>query len=306
MTTFTIAATGLSMNYMPQYIAEQQGFFEEQNLNICSYLPDPWTKGLDDLENGQADVVLGGMWLPMIYSQDIQKYTSVAKIASKCPLVILSRERLTGGFDWKNLEGKRVLVSGGDGAGHYLMTVGSAREGGADPSKIRFIHDFSTAMICDLFEKGFGDFIVVQPDVAHSMIDRQVGFNFCDLTRKGSNIPWSVYYGLPETVESNLDGFEKFAVGLQKGTSYLLENGGEACRSIIKKNWPAISVDDGIKTIDMFIKEGMWRSTINIEYQEVDRWQDYLILGDVLDRKIAYEQLVDNRPYLYSKNKLSL
>jgi len=296
MEKFRIAATGISMNYMPQYLAQELGFFEEEGINVESYTPTPWVDGLKDVNKETADVVLGGIWVPIMYHGHIKNYVSVAKVASKCPLFIISRENISP-FSWRALEGKRVLVSGGDGASHYVAALGSARKGGADVSKIRFVHDFSTSMLCELFEGGFGDFIVVQPDMAHSMIERKKGYFYCNLTENDQKMPWSVYYGLPENVTQHPEKFRRFVTGLQRGTTYLLENGGVACKKIIETYWPHVPIEEGIKTIDEFIVREMWTSTVKIDEEELNGWQQDLVLGDLLDTPLPYDVLVDNEAY---------
>ena len=52
MDTFHISATGLSLNYMPQYLAQALGYFAEQGLSVESYVPNPWTVLLKDLDSG--------------------------------------------------------------------------------------------------------------------------------------------------------------------------------------------------------------------------------------------------------------
>lgn len=167
MKKFIVAATGLSMNYMPEYVAKEMGFFEDAGLDVESYVPAPWTQCLTDVNQGKAHVVVGGIWVPLVYMDRIKNYSSFVKIASRCPLVIVSREKQSLPLDWQAMENKRVLVSGGDGASHYLSVAGCAKEGGADIQKIRFIHDFSTSMIIEMFLGGFADFIVLQPDMAN-------------------------------------------------------------------------------------------------------------------------------------------
>ena len=36
---FHISATGLSINYMPEYVARELGYFEELGLQVTSYVP---------------------------------------------------------------------------------------------------------------------------------------------------------------------------------------------------------------------------------------------------------------------------
>lgn len=304
MNKFVIAATGLSMNYMPEYVAKEQGFFEEVGLDVESYVPAPWTQCLTDVNQGKAHVVVGGIWVPLVYMDRIQNYYSFAKIASRCPLVIVSRKKQSEDFSWQAMEGKRVLVSGGDGASHYLSVAGCAKEGGADTSKIRFIHDFSTSMIIEMFLGGFGDFIVLQPDMANKFIADGVAFPYCDLAVRGGVIPWSVYYGLESLFddEDNLAG--KFALGLQKGTTWLLENGGEGCEAIIRRNWPHVKLEDGIHTINQFCQGGMWTPSIEITEQELTRWQRFLVEGDILDAPIAHEKAVKTAPMDFVRSQL--
>lgn len=289
---FKVAATGLSMNYMPEYVAQEMGFFAEEGLTVESYVPSPWTQCLTDIDQNKAHVVVGGIWVPLVYMDRIANYYSFAKIASRCPLVIVSRQKINGDLDWRTMENRRVLVSGGDGASHYLSVAGCAKEGGADIQKIRFIHDFSTSMIIDMFLGGFADFIVLQPDMANKFIADGSAYLYCDLSIHGGIIPWSVYYGTEELFNhpDNLAG--RFYKGLQKGTTWLLENGGKGCRDIIKRNWPHVKLEAGIATIDRFCQMGMWTPSVEITEQELTRWQQFLVDGDILDAPLPHDKVV--------------
>lgn len=289
---FKISATGLSMNYMPEYVAKERGFFAEEGLTVESYVPSPWTQCLTDIDNNKAHAVVGGIWVPLVYMDRIANYYSFAKIASRCPLVIVSRQKVNGELNWRAMENKRVLVSGGDGASHYLSVAGCAKEGGADIQKIRFIHDFSTSMIIEMFLGGFADFIVLQPDMANKFIADGSAYLYCDLSIHGGVIPWSVYYGTEALFNhpDNLAG--RFYRGLQKGTTWLLENGGQGCQEIIKRNWPHVKLADGIATIDCFCQMGMWTPSIAITEQELTRWQGFLVDGDILDEPLPYGKVV--------------
>lgn len=306
MNSFRIAATGLSINYMPEYVAQEQGFFKDVDLNVTSYVPTPWTQVLTDIDTDQADAVVGGIWVPLMYMDRIQNYLSFAKIASRCPLFVVSREPLTENFSWKQLEGKRVLISGGDGASHYLLVAGCAKEGGADMSKIRFIHDFSTSMIYELFEGGFGDVIVLQPDMANQLIFSGKAHLMCDLTTHGGSVPWSVYYATPKMLAKEENLAARFTLALQRGTTWLLEHGGEACADIIARNWPKMDLQAGIDTVNLFCREGMWTKTVEIDANELVRWQNFLVQGDVLDAPLPHDKVVDTAPFAYAKKELNL
>ena len=60
MQTFHISATGHSLNYLPEYVAVDQGFFEEEGLRVTAEVPSPWDRVLDDIGTGKAQAALGG------------------------------------------------------------------------------------------------------------------------------------------------------------------------------------------------------------------------------------------------------
>lgn len=190
---FHISATGLSMNYMPEYLGVELGYFEQLGLKVTSYVPKPWTTVLTDIDKNQAEAVVGGIWCPLIYKRRVKSYYAFAKVTSPCPMSLLSHKPIEN-FKWSDLEGKKVLTSGGNGASPGLFLAGVAAEGGADVSKIHFVHDFTIAMLMELFRGGFGDVIMMKSDLAAQMEAEGKGYVLTNLTVTGGPVPWSVYY----------------------------------------------------------------------------------------------------------------
>lgn len=305
MDHFSISSTGLSMNYMPHYLAKELGYFSDAGLEVDSYVPNPWLTALTDIDSGKTHAVEGGIWVPLIYLDRIKNYKAFAKIASRCPFAVVSRKPVEN-FSWQILEGKTVLIPGGDGASPSLFTTGCAREAGVDISKIRFVHNFAAHMLIQLFKGGMGDIIVLQPDLASQLATAGDGHIIADMTVWGGSVPWSVYYSTPEFLEQpgNLAG--RFTLALQRATTWLLEHDGADCQEIIQRNWPKIDLQAGIDVINLFRKEGMWTQSVAVDQQSLDRWQNFLLQGNVIDHMIPYDRVVDSRPYEYAVRQLSI
>ena len=303
MDKFVISSTGLSMNYMPHYIAKELGYFRDVDLEVTSTVPIPWINVLKEIDAGIAQVVEGGIWVPLIYLDRVRSYPSFAKIASRCPLVIVSREPVDG-FDWKMLENKRLLIAGGDGASHGLFVLGCAREAGVDLSKVSLVNNFMAATLVDLFCGGFGDMIVLPVEFAAQLVAEKKGHVFADLTVRGGEVPWSVYYGTPEFLDhpGNLAG--RFTLALQRATTWLQEHDAADCEDIIRRNWPKVELEKAIGVINMFKREGMWTPSVEIEEPILARWQGFLVGAGLLDAPKPYQKVVDSRPYQYVKEKL--
>lgn len=302
---FHISATGLSINYLPEYLAMKLGYFEELGVNVTSYVPKPWTTVLTDIDTGQAEAVVGGIWCPLIYKRRVKSYFAFAKVASRCPMSLLAHEP-NHKFTWTDLENKKVLTSGGNGASPGLYLAGVAGENGADVSKIRFVHDFTIDMLTELFEGGFGDVIMMKSDLAAQMEAQGKGYVLTDLTVSGKDVPWSVYYATPETLSRADNICGRFTQGLQKAQTWLREHDGYDCREILSHNWPRVSLEQAIGIVDEYKKQGMWPETVRIREGELKRWQQFLVMGNVIDEVIPYDEIVNSRPFEYAAKNLNL
>lgn len=305
MDRFHISATGLSINYMPEYLASDLGYFEEVGLNVTSYVPSPWTKVLTDIDSGKAAAVVGGIWCPLIYKERCQDYYAFAKVASRCPMALLSREPMNN-FAWKDLEGKIVLVSGGNGASPGLFLAGCAGEGGADISKIRFVNNFTMDMLTELFQGGMGDIIMMKSDLALQMEASGKGQVVTDLTVTGGPVPWSVYYGTPQMLQNPANLAGRFTLALQKANTWLLNHDGKDCKEILARNWPKVEISKAIELVDIYKREVMWSATVRIGDGELNRWQEFLVQGNVIDSIIPYDRIVDSAPFQYAANALGI
>lgn len=297
---FHISATGLSINYMPEYLAGELGYFEEEGLKVSSYVPKPWTTVLTDIDTNQAEAVVGGIWCPLIYKRRVKSYFAFAKVASRCPMSLLSREPIRD-FKWTDLEGKKVLTSGGNGASPGLFLAGVAAEGGADVSKIKFIHDFTIGMLEELFCGGFGDIIMMKSDLASQLEAAKKGYVVTNLTETGGDVPWSVYYTTPETLEREDNLCGRFTKALQRAQTWLRAHDGCDCREILARNWPKVELNRAACIVDEYKRLGMWPETVRIQEKELSRWQRFLTAGNVIDEEIPYEEIVDSRPYEYAR-----
>ncbi len=302
---FHISATGVSINYMPEYVASELGYFEELGLKVTSYVPKPWTTVLTDINTNQAEAVVGGIWCPLIYKRRVKSYFAFAKVASRCPMSLLAHEP-NENFKWTDLEGKKVLTSGGNGASPGLYLAGVAHENGADISKIHFVHDFTIAMLQELFMGGFGDVIMMKADLAAQLEVQGKGHVLTNLTLTGGPVPWSVYYTTPETLarKDNLCG--RFTQALQKAQTWLLAHDGYECREILARNWPKVELNTAVDIVNEYRAQGMWPETVQIQEEELNRWQRFLVMGNVIDEVIPYDEIVDSRPFAYAAEKLGL
>lgn len=305
MDIYKISSTGLSINYMPQYIAEKLGYFSDLDLKIETTIPSPWIKVLKDIDSGSHHAVCGGIWVPSMYiSHGVHDYSALAKISSRCHYKLVSREPMEN-FKWKDLENKTILIPCDGGASAYILLIGVLKDAGVDVSKIRFIHDFVESMIVECFSLGtMGDFVFATAVAADNISYEKKGYIVSEMATDGGAVPWSVYYSTVDVAndQKNLNG--RFALGIQRGLKWINTHTGDDCREIISEKWPQMDMDTAIATIDRFIRNGMWSDSIEIGVKEYEDYARYQVDAGIIDKSLPYERIVDTRVLEYVKGEL--
>jgi NitT/TauT family transport system substrate-binding protein len=294
MLDFHISATGQSLNYLPEYIAVRQGFFEEQGLRVTASVPKPWDLVLQALRNGTAQAALGGIWVPSMYLNRSTRFTPFAQIAARAPLAVIGREGPED-FAWENLPGKVVLMKGSNGASVGLFFKQCVRERAVDPAMIGYVQDLDGAMLSELFGGGLGDYLVVDYPNALRMEADGCGRVVQALPVTGGNVPWSVYYASGESNPERQQVQARFSRALDQGMQWIRENDPENYADFLSATFPNLPQNILIRAARIYIAHGMW-TTPRIDLEAYLRWQEGIAAGHLIPASIPYDRLVDAVP----------
>lgn len=294
MIDFHVSATGHSLNYLPEYIAVRQGFFEEEGLRVTASVPKPWDLVLEALRRGTAEAALGGIWVPSMYFGRSTRFTPFAQVAARAPLAIVGRERAED-FSWAGLKGKVVLMKGSNGASVGLFLKLCLGEQGVDPQDLGFIQDLDGAMLAELFEGGMGDYLVIDYPGALKMEAEGRGRIVQALAVTGGNVPWSVYYAMDESDPARQEVQTRFSRALERGMAWIRARDPEDYAAYLGETFPNLPLGILLTAARTYIAHGMW-TTPRIDRQAYDRWQQGITAGHLTAAPIPYERLIDPLP----------
>lgn len=291
MQEFHITATGHSLNYLPEYIAVGQGFFEEEGLTVTASVPRPWDVVLDDLRDGRAQAALGGIWVPSMYLGRAARYVPFAQIANRAPLALVGRHPAEA-FAWGAVRGKTVLMKGSNGAsvGLYLKMV--LREQGIAPTDLNYIQDLDGAMLSELFIGGMGDYLVVDYPSALKLAAQGGCHVVQAFPMTGGDIPWSVYYA-PEGADP--DAQMRFCRALDTAMRWIRTHDAGDYAAFLGRTFPKLPVDLLVRVTREYVGCGMWTSP-RINADGYARWQVGIRDGHLVPETIDYDTLIDSRP----------
>ena len=294
MDNLTVSATANGLNYLPEYLADQEGLFRDAALEVTAVARDPWTGVLDDLESGRADLALGGLWVPAMYAGSNRGLSVVGQLNHQFPMAIAVRA--TGDFTdftLADLRGKVVLAPGAGGSAPYEFTAGLLRESGVDPAGIRFVRDLSTAMLVELFTAGLGAAIITDLVTATELEasgSARIVFRHLD---EGGIMPNSVYYCRTDRVEELRDRITRFVSGIDAAMRLLPTSDPHTVDGILKRRWP--EKDQGIlrEAQRQMAASAVWQ-TVAIDEKASDRWMRILAEGGLVRSAPSYASLADD------------
>lgn len=295
MDRFHISATGHSLNYLPEYVAGWQGFFADEKLSVTVTVPKPWDVVLDELESGQADAVLGGVWVPAMHFGRGFDYIPFAQVAARSPLAIVGREKPEE-FRFSSMKGRSVVIKGSTGASGSLFTKLLLREHGVDPHDVGFVQDLDGKLLSRLFLGGMGNYLVIDYPSALALAQQGTCHVVAPLVIQGGNVPWSVYYYDGRKDQSGkLDIRARFSRALRRGMDWVQARDAGDYGDFLAKTFPALDPQLLVTLTNTYRANGMWTSP-RIDQQAYDRWQRGISDGYLTESPIPYDRLIDSAP----------
>ncbi|GAB7364276.1 hypothetical protein MBLNU230_g4822t1 [Neophaeotheca triangularis] len=263
MEKFRVSATGHSLNYLPEYIAQRHGF---------------WM-----IAQKSADAALGGIWVPSMYYGRSSTYTAFAQVSNRCPLALLKRGSASN-FHLSQPAGSTVLMKSGNGASVGLFFKMLLRESGVDPNTVHFVQDLEGKMLAELFQGGMGDYSVVDIVSARTMARANSDLSVCmEMVVDGGEIPLRVYYSEDAKLTPAVtDKQARFFAALTRGVRWVLEHNAETSKDELAAIFPSAPVDILVDITNMYRSNGMWTDFV-VSRTGFDRWQKGLSDGRLVN-----------------------
>lgn len=294
MQRFRISATGHSLNYLPEYVARWQGYFAEEGLEVSATVPSPWDNVLKELGAGDAEAVLGGVWVPSMFFGRGIRYTPFAQVAARAPLALVGR-MTRDRFSWTETQGKVISMKGSNGASVGLFIKLLLRENGVDPGEVGFVQDLDGAMLASLFKGGMSDFLAIDYPSAAMFEGAGHGHIVAPLALTGGDVPWSVYYAQGESDAARLDAQTRFARALGRGMQFVLAHDARDYAGFLAQTFPRLPEALLVRLTNEYRGCGMW-TTPRVDRAAYDRWQGGIAAGHLIAAPISYDDLIDTRP----------
>ena len=295
LTQITLAEVAHTIFYAPQYLAINNGYFEEEGLKINLILTSGADAVMSAVLSGDADIGFSGTEATIyVYNGGEKDYIKTfAGLTQKDGSFLVSRKKYDN-FTLEDLKGKTII--GGRIGGMPEMTFEWAlRQNNIDPKKdVNIDTSIAFSAMEGAFIGGTGDFVTLFEPNALSVEKNGYGYVVAYIGELGGNVPYTAYNARTSYIENNKDIIKKFTKAINKGLEFVKNNSEEKIAECIIDFFPDTSMNDLIKIVKRYKDGNAWKENITINEEEFKHIQYIMKASNELDNYVEYDKLIFN------------
>lgn len=286
-----------SLLYTPAYVAMAKGYFTQAGLDITMATANGGDKSMAALISDGADIALIGPETT-IY---VQNSDSPTKARIFCGLTATDGFMLVGRdkvdtFDWKMLKGKEILGFR-PGSTPLLFLEAALRKNGIDPqTDVKLNNNVGVPARVGSWLAGQNQFaIFIEPDASQLELDGKAHY----LASVGETVGFADYTAFMATekyIHDNPAVIQAWTDAIYQAMKWTASAPAAEIAKTLEPFFPGVSPQAMVGAATRYQKLKIWKSTPTIEPAAMERFQDILVQGHVLDanKRVKFQDLVIN------------
>ena len=223
LTKVTLNEVAHSIFYAPQYVAIEEGYFEEEGLDLTLVTGFGADKVLTALISGEADIGFMGAEASIYACQEgaTDPAVNFAQLTQRAGNFLVAREEMPD-FKWEDLKGKKVL-GGRKGGMPEMVFEYILKKNGIDPQKDLTIDqsiDFGSTAAAFTGDDSAAYTVEFEPSA--TILEKEgAGHVVASLGEASGYVPYTSYSVKTSYMKENPEIIQKFTNALQKGMDYV-------------------------------------------------------------------------------------
>ena len=282
-----------SIFYAPMYVAIEEGYFEEEGIELTLVTGFGADKTMTAVLTDEADIgFMGSESTIYTYAGGTEDYVvNFAQLTQRAGNFLVSREQIED-FSWDMLKGKKIL--GGRAGGMPEMVFEYILEKNnivpfTDVSIDQSIDFGSTAAA---FSGGQGDFTIEFEPHATLLEQKGDGYVVASLGEDSGYVPYTSFSAKKSFLESNPETVQSFTNALQRGMDYVKNHSPEEIANAIAPQFAETDIDTLTTIVNRYYEQDTWKDNLIFEEDAFALLQNILDSAGVLEERVPYEELV--------------
>ncbi|EWG10622.1 ABC transporter substrate-binding protein [Cytobacillus firmus] len=294
MQTVRIAEVTRSIFYAPQYVALENGFFEEEGLKVELTTTAGGDKTMTALLSDSADIALVGSETSIYVSAQGSNdpVINFAQLTQTDGTFLVSRNKIDN-FSWDMLEGKTFLGQRKGGmpqmAGEFVL-----KKHGIDPHQdLDLIQNIDYANIAPAFASGTGEFVQLFEPTASVFEKEGKGYIVASFGTESGHIPYTTFMTKQSYIDENKETVEKFTRAIYKAQQWVEQHSAKETAEAIQGYFDNTELEIIEMVVDRYKSQGSFATDPILDTEEWDNLQNIMEEAGELPKRIEHGTLVN-------------
>lgn len=286
-----------SIFYAPMYAAINEGFFEEEGIDINLSTGQGADKTMQQVLSKSADIgFCGPEQVIYIYNQKRDDYPVIfAQLTQKDGSFLVGKEK-EANFKWESLKGKTV-IGGRPGGVPEMAFEYVLRNHGITPHKdIEIITNIAFTATAGAFKSGTGDYVTLFEPTASSMKNDNSGYIAASIGESAGTIPYTCYFATKSYIDENPELVEKFTRSIYKGQLWVSKHTENEIAASVKSFFPGVDENTLAEAIRSYKEISAYASDPIMQEEDLSRLMDIIQSYDskLIPERPPFKNIVNN------------
>ena len=282
-----------SVFYAPQYVAINNGYFEEKGMNIELSTGQGADAVMTAVLANQCDIGFAGPEASIyVYNEGKEDFTQVFAQMTKKDGSFLVSKTDTESFSWQDLKGKTV-IPGRKGGVPYMTLEYVLKKNGINPETDLILDDsIKFDLMAGAFASGTADYVTLFEPTASLTEEQEKGYIVASVGEEAGDIPYTAYFAKKSYIQNNENIIRDFTEAIYKGQKWVEENSAQDVAKAIQSFFPDTDVATAVqsyKDIDA------WNENPILTQESFERLQEVMTMAGELENKVPYDEIVNNK-----------
>lgn len=293
LTPVTLNEVAHSIFYAPQYVAIEEGYFEEEGIDLTLVNGGGADKVMTAMVSGEADIgFMGSEASIYTYAGGEKDYAvNFAQLTQRAGNFLVGRAPEED-FQWEDLAGTKVL--GGRAGGMPQMVFEYIlKKHGLDPkADLEIDQSINFGLTAAAFTSDDSDYTVEFEPFATSLELEGNGYVVASLGEESGYVPYTAYCAKKSYMEKNPEIIQKFTNAIQKGIDYVNSHTADEIAEVIHPQFKETPIENVIKIVERYQAQDTWKKELVFEEESFDLLQNILEEAGELPARVPYADLV--------------
>jgi NitT/TauT family transport system substrate-binding protein len=281
--------------YAPVYAAMTNGLFTEAGLDVSLTTAQGGDKSVAALLSNSADIGLIGPETS-IYVQNSDSPTKIpifGTLTTADGFMLVGRDKMDR-FDWQQLKGKEIL-SIRPGSTPDLFLEAALRLNGLDPTRdVKLVNNIAIPARIGAWLAGQHRYaIFLEPDASQLELDGKAHF-LASVGKAVGPVEYTTFMATDKYLHDNPEIIQAWINVIYKAQQWTASAATPDIAKAIEPFFPGIGPQAMAAGLDRYRKLGIWKTTPMIDLASLEKFQDILVQGRVLEpaRRVKVADLV--------------